>query len=498
MADAIIDFAALEAPVVETTPVADTTTTTDTPVTADSNTETTTGTDGKETETLNADGTDKTPEQVEEFKAKAAAAAAKDELPGTEKTPQEVRKALKALRDADPKNAAYVKTLHGSYERHQAYKAEFETVDKAREAKAFIESIGGEEGYKELNTHIDAVKAADELLYNSDPQIWDNVIEDLKASGHPEAFGKLAPAYLEKLKAHDSEAFYKTFTPHFVEGLKEVGFERTLGQMMEALDAKNEKGESVPNVERVKQAAKIMSDWYKGQVADVEAAKKVPEQTPEMKKFLAEKAEFEKTKTADQQAKVKTWESNVATTADSYSNTALKGALTPVLKMPFFKDFPRETLIDLGNGIKERLYATLKADKTYQSTMAAYWKGGDNPANNTKIQAFHKQTLDRIANDVVTKVVQNRYPGYAKGGSAAGRVAAAQVKKDNTGKAEAAATSSGKPIYVATRPTNLIRESIKVGSREYSTGDLQTLQILGRGFVKSTDGKSYRLVTWRK
>lgn len=501
-AEALIDLASLDsaASAVET-PTVDTTTTVDVPAVESTTDTTVEDTSTTETETTNADGTEKTPEQVEEFKKAAAAkttTAAEADLPGTEKTPQEVRKALKALRDADPKNAAYVKTLHGSYERHQAYKQEFETVDKAREAKAFIESIGGEDGYKELQTHVEAVKAADELLYNADPQLWKNVIEDLKASGHPEAFGKLAPAYLQELKAHDKDAYYSTFTPHFVEGLKEVGLDIKLGQLAEALGEKNEKGEVVPNIAKLTAIVKVMSDWYKGQVADVEEAKKVVEPSPAEKKFLAEKAEFEKTKAADQQTKVKEWETNVADTADKYNNTALSKHLGAFLRMPYFKEFPRETLVDLGNGIKSHLYSVLKADKVYQTQMSALWKGGNNPANNAKIQAYHKQTLDRIAQDVVTKVVQNRYPGYAKGGSAAGRVAAAAQKKTTEAKASATSVASGKPIYVASRPTNLVREPITVGGKEYSAGDLVTLQIAGRGFVKTTDGKSYRLVTWRK
>jgi hypothetical protein len=94
--------------------------------------------------------------------------------------------------------------------------------------------------------------------------------------------------------------------------------------------------------------------------------------------------------------------------------------------------------------------------------------------------------------------VQSRYPGYAKGGSAAGRVAAATVKKAADTKAATVSVTTGKPIYVATRPDNLVREPIKIGNKEYSAADLVTLQIMGRGYVKSGDGKSYKLITWRK
>jgi hypothetical protein len=130
--------------------------------------------------------------------------------------------------------------------------------------------------------------------------------------------------------------------------------------------------------------------------------------------------------------------------------------------------------------------------------MAAFWKKGNTPENKAAIAVYHNGKIDSIANEIVTKTIQTKYPGYAKGGSAAGRVAAAAVKKTATTTASAQSVSSGKPIYVATRPTNLIRDEVKIGERTYSSSDLITMQIAGRGFVKGTDGKSFRLVTWRK
>jgi len=188
MADALLDFAALdseaaavEAPVVET---------------SDSAVDTTTETPEVETE-VEAKAEEQTPEQKAERDKTAKAAA--DKLIDTKATPDNVRKALKAMRDADPKNAAVVKELHGAFERFNAYKTEFPTVAAAKEAKEFIAAIGGPEGYEKLNGNLEAVKATDELLYNADPQLWKNVVEDLKASGHPEAMGKLAPSFLSQV-----------------------------------------------------------------------------------------------------------------------------------------------------------------------------------------------------------------------------------------------------------------------------------------------------------
>src|SRR5208283_5088865 len=111
MADSVLDFAGLgeaavttEAPVVEAPVV-------ETPATEAPVVET-----GKKEakQQYNSDGTPKEP---------AADAAKVEDLPGTEKTPQEIRGLLKQMRDADPKNVAAVKQLHGAFERWEATKA---------------------------------------------------------------------------------------------------------------------------------------------------------------------------------------------------------------------------------------------------------------------------------------------------------------------------------------------------------------------------------------
>lgn len=496
MADALVDFAILDATVptdstVDTTTEVDTTSEVDTPNEVET-TELGTPEEGKETETHKADGTERTPEETEKFKADAAA-----KVTPTDATPANVRSALKAMRDADPKNGQVVKELHGAFERWNAAKAIFpKGVAEMQDAKTFIDLVGGPDGYKKMQDSLDAITATDELLYAADPKLWDNVIEDLKSSGHPEALGQLAPSLLSKLKAHDTDGYYNTTIPVVADAMKEVHMDSFVNQFNSALTEKNEKGEVVPNVAKITSLVKSITDWYTDLEKDAKKRTATPEDTPERKKLAAERAVFEKSKSDAAAEDKKKFENGVAEECDKSNNTSLGAALKPFLKMPFFKDFPRETLVDLGNGIKERLYAALKADQTYQTQMSAMWKAKS--PDRAKMVEYHKAKLNTIASDIVRATVQNRYPGYAKGGSAAGRVAAATVKKTADVKAAAASVSTGKPIYVASRPENLVREPIKVGSKDYSASDLVTLQIMGRGFLRNADGKSYRFITWRK
>jgi hypothetical protein len=490
--ESLLDFAVAEPTdsAVETTTTEVETPTTETQTEIETPTET--------TEAPAVEGAEKT----EEEKA-AAKIAASDKAIDTKATPDNVRKALKAMRDASPANGAVVKELHGAFERWNAAKAVFpKGVSEMQEAKDFIESIGGTEGYEEKVGMLEAVKATDELLYTADPVLSQNVYDDMKAQGKQENYGQVVGNFVSHLKTVDPAGYYKHVTqPLFFEGLVESHMPGMLNAINNALNATDAEGKPAPNIAALKgyiQGKSGLSEWFKDLETDEANRKKEPEITPERKKFEAEKAEFEKTKAAETTKSKTTYEEGIATDAEHYNNRALGAAFAPFLKMAYFKEFPRETKVDIGNGIKERLYATLKADRGYQRQMDAFWKKPYTPELKAEVAKFHNATLDRIANDVVTKTIQTKYPGYAKGGSAAGRVAAANVKKTTENRASAQSVATGKPLYVASRPTNLVRDEIKIGEKVYSTSDLTMMQITGKGFVKTTDGKGYRLVTWRK
>ena len=501
-ADALIDFASLdsEAAAVET-PVVDSTVV-DEPAVDDSTAETSlddsTTEDAKETETTNADGTEKTAEQVEAFKTKAAAAKSKaesDKAIDTKATPDTVRKALKGLRDSSPANADVVKQLHGSYERWNATKEIFpKGISEMKEAKSFIEAVGGPEGFTKMQEAADAVAGSDELLYAADPQLSKNVYEDMKAQGKESNYGSVVGNFLGHLKGVDSQEYYKQFTPHFYEGVKDSTLPEKMNILAAALEQKNDKGEPTPNLATAGQVIKMFKEWY----ANLEKDSKpiANEDTPERKKFLEEKTAFEKTKAEDATRRKSEFENGVAEECEHNNNRVLGKSLTPFLKMAFFKDFPRETKIDLGNGIKSRFYAALKADKVYQSQMDSMWKM--KAPDRAKMVAYHNAKLASISDEIVRSTIQNRYPGYARGGSAQGKVAAAAAKKVSDTKAAATSVATNKPLYVAARPTNLVRDPFKLGDREISSSDLITLQIAGKGYVRTTDGKGYRYITWRR
>lgn len=459
-----------------------TTETTETPTTETTTTETTKET----TETPKADGVkkaaktqyDSSGQPIEE-----AEAAKAEDLPGTEKTPQEIRQSLKALRDLDPKHAAAVKTLHGAYERYEAIKSIFPGgVNEVKQAKEFMTLVGGHEGYEKLTGTQRLAEASDSKLYDGNPELISDIVSDLKTQGKLDALGKLAPSFLDAVKENDAAGFKAAFAPHFVGELDRANLPGALAYLAKCLNDPD----PAKAIAAAKEAHADIKGWYDSVSGDVKKAKENVV-SPERQKLDADRAAFLK-----QQEDFKTNQStefkrSVASANEKDSNKVLGAALGPYLKMAYFVGYGKENLMPLGNTIKANMYETLKADSAYQSQMKAMWSA--KVPDRAKIEEYHKAKIESIAEELVRNTVQRMYPGYAKGGSAAGRVAAAGAKKAaataTATKTAAAADPNApkKPIYVAVKPKDLDR----------SRPDSVILEITGKGYLKNGT-----FVTWRK
>lgn len=468
MSESVIDFAGLDAAATEA----------ETPAVA-------TETPAVETAVQDTGAETKTPEVPKEGKPqinpdgspKETAEESTEELPGDEKTPQEVRKALKAFKDANPANAAMTKLLHGSYERHQAYAKVFPKVQDAQDAKTFIDTVGGLEGYEKLQEQISAIDASDQLLYAGSPDLIKNVVEDLKSSGKLDALGKMAPAFFDALKENDPKGYTAAFVPHFLAGIQQV----QIPEVIEGISAAIAKG-TPEGIAEAKKIAEGAAKWYQGLQSQAEKSKSEAV-NPERLKLEEERKEFAKQQEEFKTGQTKQFQEGVAKESESLNNKILGNDLKTYLRMPFFKEFSRENLIPLGNTIKSELYATLKSDKSYQAQMKALW--GVKEPDRAKIIEYHKTKLESISADTVRNVVQKMYPGYAKNGAAAGRVAAAEVKKVATTKANAEAVATGKPRFVGVKP--------QWSEINFDKDPKQYLYIAGKAYLKSG-----AFVTWRK
>jgi hypothetical protein len=419
---------------------------------------------------------------------KEAVAAADEDLPGTEKTPQEIRQALKSLRDSDPKHAAAVKQLHGAFERYEAIKAIFPGgVNEIKQAKEFLDLVGGHEGLESLQGVKAAAEASDAKLYDPEKnaELISDVVEDLKAQGKLENLGNLTSSILDAAKEHNEKGYYKAFAPHFLSGLEMVNIPGALSGLQNALSDPD----PVKALAAAKKISGDLSTWYK-ELDETNKKAKDAVVSPERKQLDADRAAFLKDQESFKSNQSTEFKNSIAATCEKHNNKSLGTQLKDFLRMPFFQGFGRENLMPLGNTIKTTLYETLKADHAYQAQMKALW--GAKTPDRAKIEEYHNARVDSVASEIVRSTVQRMYPGYAKGGAAAGRIAAKVAKTTAATKVETAAAVAGKPLYVATKPG---RDSLNMDHLDsHGKPDAIMEMIAGRGFLKGTN----KWVTWRK
>ena len=498
MSESVIDFAGLDSAAAATdTPVVDTPTT-DTPTvdvpSTDTPAEDTTATDEKQQ--YNSDGT-----PVEKPEAKPV----DDPNEFGEKTPQEVRKALKAFRDANPANASMTKQLHGAYERWEAAKAIFPGgVKEMTQLKEFTDLVGGAEGYEKLTGTVALAEASDAKLYDpaQNASLIDDVVEDLRGQGKLGNLKTLTTALIEATKTNDAPGFKAAIEPHMLSLLQEYNMPGALGALAKVFTDPNlssaDPALRATALDKALGSAKAISDDMGGWYKNLETANKKEADTklsPERQKLEEDRKVFLKQQEDFKTNQSTEFKNSVAKTCESHNNKLLGADLGPFLKMPYFKGYGKENLIPLGTTIKNNLYAALKSDNAYQIQMKALW--GAKTPDRGKIEEYHQARVASISRDIVRTTVEKMYPGYAKGGAAAGRVAAAADKRVAETKVVNNSQATGKPIYVAQKPKydQIDMEHVDAKGRP----DAEMLMILGRGYLKSaTKGQPGKFVTWRR
>ena len=392
----------------------------------------------------------------------AAAEAEPTEKPVDGRTnPAAIRSALKEFRDTKPENAPIARELNNGYGRYLAYKTEFSTVAAARDARAMIDAMGGSEGLSTLQATVKSVNETDAALYAGDPKVLDSIMEDMRSAGKLDSFAKLAGPYLDRLRTLNEKAYFDTLKPHFFQGLVDTGLPDALQSLRKSLAGDK------PDLATAAQLLDGMTAWFDNLRDGVETADK-SKLDPERQAFEAERTEFQSTKQ-------KEFNNGVATACDTVNNRELGTELGKYLKKPFFRNLQQAGKHDLGSGLKSQLFAELKADKTYQSQMDAFFSV---PApDRARIEQYHAAKVKTMAARIVRQVVERRYPAYdAKAAPKPAAAAAAAT--------QSTAQVSAKPLFVTTRPLP--------GTLDMNKDPNGYLRMSGRGYRKA-DGK---FITW--
>lgn len=156
-------------------------------------------------------------EAVEEPEAEPEQPPEEPEAPAeaaTEQLPSQVTKLARELAQERPELANTIRHMRDKFFAAQQYEKTVGSIDKARETKALLESIGGEDGISELQTAADDLRTLDEGFASGDPEIINTL-----AQQSPEGFKKLVPAALAALSRIDPQAYEDTIRPPLVRTL---------------------------------------------------------------------------------------------------------------------------------------------------------------------------------------------------------------------------------------------------------------------------------------
>lgn len=372
--------------------------------------------------------------------------------------PRDVTKTLRELRDANPDRAPILRQLNDAFFRQEKYSEAFPTPEDAQRASATLEALGGDEGIASLREAQNQVADIDRMAAEGDPKMI-----DAWASESREGFVKAAPVFLSKLENLDPHAYASTIQPHLVKALVGSG----LGNSLDRIAWFANRVESP----ELKQEIAQIQRWLGGLV-DEENKRQTQQNDPRMAEIQAgsrknaeERAQIFQEKIEGQIAPYMA--STIEKAIGEHSNGAKLGA---------------DVVSDLSNAVFQEIGRTLRADKVYQSNLAALRSKGDISA----ITKYIKTNVDSLRARIVRDVWNKRVTPFQNGARAA--APAARATAQPAARTAQPRTNSA-PLLLPGKP--------KITDLDMDRDPNRQLFISGRGYMKAGPHAG-KLVQWRR
>jgi hypothetical protein len=338
------------------------------------------------------------------------------------KVPDDVRKALKALRDSSPENAKAARALNDVYGREQAYKQVFASVKDAQAAQSTIQTIESFGGLEAVQTTVAEIEEIDQLLQAGDFKAIDKLVE---VSG--EGFSKIAPEMLNRLQSSNPDAYAAAIRPHLVDAIGKSGLSDAFGAVIQALDLANTPGATAEFKGKFEgQAKEGLSKIYQylqnlGKQAPVTAPVQDTGKFTEREQALASR-------------EAAAFNTEVASLANGKMNTSLSKAVAP-----YVGKFTPDQRKDFTQSVYDEIGKLVKADKVYQGQKDSLFKSKTKDAG--KIATLMGAKFDAVVGQAAKNVYSRRY----------GTTAPAAAKSATQGQ-PATAVAAGKPTLVNELP----------------------------------------------
>ena len=174
--------------------------------------------------------------------------------------------------------------LRNVYFSERAFREVYPTVQSAREAREFIETIGGEEGWNEVQEGRQEQATLNDLYYSRNPQKLREYAKQVIGMDAG-AFKALVPVALDELHSVDPQAYSKALAPIFANTLARAfngaGISGAITQARSLLKTNPEQADSV--LQQIEQ--------WENQFRDLASSK--AETDPEREQFEQERQEWQ-------------------------------------------------------------------------------------------------------------------------------------------------------------------------------------------------------------
>lgn len=379
--------------------------------------------------------------------------AATPEDPYSSKASREYSQWLKGLRDSgDPaaaKFARLAKNNHG--EMFALRQLEKSGIDGVREKYALLDSVIHNDPQR------GELKGADAIAALQDSVRTYAEMDEMIASGNREALNSMGPEFdaglaklagpiLERIEAHDREAYAAAVLPHFVRAMAGSEMIASFNNMVDVLKEQapawltedQKRAWTVDQQKRVIGHASSMSGWFNAQW---EKVKNLPQPGAPQNGAGAKKDPLSEREAAfNKREQEAHWNTNISPRLDQHAAASFSTLFQPYAKR---LNLDGNTTNALKGEFSKRVAQAAAKDTAYMGQIARY-RGMKNPDPATVLN-YAKVNFDKHAKTVMEALVNERYKPFLNG-----KPRGAQLGNNN-GAGKGAPPVKGVQ-YVTTRP----------------------------------------------
>lgn len=328
----------------------------------------------------------------------------------------------KAIIEIAKTDKAAARATRDAYFSNQAVLKEFpeaksigDVLREIRAAKNTIESLGGDQGITELQEEVTDYRNEIAQFASGDPKLIEELYE-----ANPESTALMTANALAVLEGKDKKIFDNVILPALVKRLEEVGLNKYLVRIADFI--KEGKGQEA--YDAVAEVGKWLTDVNEAAKKAIDGRGKRDPRQDELDRRRQE---------LDTQSK-QLFERSIATEVNRRNNSSLSRVVEPLFKTLKLTPEGRREFI---NGLQSRIWAAMKADKTFQRQARGIMEKGDQD----RAAQFIAQKFEELAPEMFRKHRNALYPNIGTGATKPG-----PAKPAGAGNGAAA----GKPAGAAT------------------------------------------------